>query len=94
MENSAQTTPQLRKFKLGPLGNLNQVVKALSKTIRAMASEEIDTQDGARICNALGIMRGCLETIKLEDIERRLDALQGVNKGPKHVAHTRLHAVE
>ena len=83
MGNSAQITPLPRKFKLGPLGNLNQVVKALGKTIRAMASGEVDTQDGARICNGLGIMRACLETIKLEDIERRLNALQGVNDGAK-----------
>jgi hypothetical protein len=79
MENSAQSTPLPRKFRLGRLGSLNQVVNALGKTIRAMASGEIDTQDGARICNGLGIMRSCLETIKLEDIERRLDALRGMN---------------
>jgi hypothetical protein len=62
---------------LGPLGNLNQVVKALSKTIRAMADGSIATQDGARICNGLGIMRACLETITLERIEDRLNELEG-----------------
>ena len=30
-------TARERPFKLGPLGNLNQVTKALGKTIRAMA---------------------------------------------------------
>ena len=64
-----------RDFRLGPLGNLNQVIKGLSKTIRAMADGTLETQDGARICNGLGIMRACLETVKLEDLEGRLNAL-------------------
>jgi hypothetical protein len=54
-----------RKFKLGPLGSLNQVTKGLAKTIRAMADGTLDSQVGARICNGLGIMRACLETQKL-----------------------------
>jgi hypothetical protein len=66
------------KFKLGPLGNLNQVTKGLAKTIRAMADGSLDSQVGARICNGLGIMRACLETAALERIERRLDDLEGV----------------
>ena len=53
-----QTAP--RKFKLGPLGNLNQVTKGSAKTIRAMADGTLDSQLGARICNGLGIMRGAL----------------------------------
>jgi hypothetical protein len=44
-----------QKFKLGPLGNLNQVTKGLAKTIRAMADGSLDSQVGARICNGLGI---------------------------------------
>jgi hypothetical protein len=43
-----------REFRLGPLGTLNQVVKALGKTIRAMADGSLDSQTGARICNGLG----------------------------------------
>jgi hypothetical protein len=39
--DQAQTAP--RKFKLGPLGNLNQVTKGLAKTIRAMADGTLDT---------------------------------------------------
>jgi hypothetical protein len=69
--------PTSKRLNLGPLGNLNQVVKALSKTIRAMADGSIATQDGARICNGLGIMRACLETITLERIEDRLNELEG-----------------
>ena len=69
------------KFKLGPLGNLNQVVKALGKTIRAMADRTIDSQDGARICNGLGIMRACLETAALARIEQRLDGLSNAQPG-------------
>jgi hypothetical protein len=37
-------------------------LKGLAKTIRAMADGSLDSQIGARICNALGIMRTCLET--------------------------------
>jgi hypothetical protein len=70
MENRTQ-------FSLGPLGSLNQVVKALGKTIRAMADGTISTADGARICNGLGIMRSCLESATLERIEGRLDQLEG-----------------
>ncbi len=68
-----QTAP--RKFKLGPLGNLNQVTKGLAKTIRAMADGTLDSQVGARICNGLGIMRACLETQKLEQLESRMDEI-------------------
>ena len=72
-----QGTTAPKKFKLGPLGNLNQVVKALGVTIRAMADGNIDSQVGARICNGLGIMRACLETATLERIEDRLEDLEG-----------------
>jgi hypothetical protein len=57
----------------GQLTNLNQVIKGLGKTIRAMADGSIDSQVGARICNGLGIMRACLETQKLEQLEARMD---------------------
>jgi hypothetical protein len=67
-----QTKVALRKFKLGHLGNLNQVTKGLAKTIRAMADGTLDSQVGARICNGLGIMRACLETQKLEQLEARM----------------------
>ena len=42
-----------------------------------MASGELNSQDGARICNGLGIMRACLETAALERIESRLNQLEG-----------------
>ena len=71
--DQTQTAP--RKFKLGPLGNLNQVIKALGKTIRAMSDGSIDSRVGGRICNGLGIMRACLETQKLEQLEARMDEI-------------------
>jgi hypothetical protein len=58
-----------------PLGNLNQVTKGLAKTIRALADGTLDSQVGARICNGLGIMRACLETQKLEQLEARMDEI-------------------
>ena len=61
-----------RKFRLTHLGNLNQVTKALAKTLRAMSDGSLDTADGARICNGLGIMRMCFETLKLEELEIRM----------------------
>jgi hypothetical protein len=70
-----QTETPPRKFKLGPLGNLNQVTKGLAKTIRAMADGTLDSQVGARICNGLGIMRACLETQKLEQLEVRMSEI-------------------
>src|SRR5262247_1695932 len=73
MPNSAQASSAPRKFKLGPLGSLNLVTKGLAKTIRAMADGTLDSQVGARICNGLGIMRACLETQKLEQLEARMD---------------------
>jgi hypothetical protein len=33
------------------------------------------SQVGARICNGLGIMRACLETQKLEQLEARMDEI-------------------
>jgi len=53
------------------------VIRALSKTIRAMADGTLSTTDGARISNALGIMRACLETQQLEELGRRLDEVEG-----------------
>jgi hypothetical protein len=47
----------------------------LGKTIRAMADGALDSQVGARICNGLGIMRACLETQKLEQLEARMDEI-------------------
>jgi hypothetical protein len=76
-KDSRQQVEAPKKFQLGHLGSLNQVVKALGKTIRAMADGTIDSQLGARICNASGIMRACLETATLERLEDRLDELQG-----------------
>jgi hypothetical protein len=64
-----------RQFRIGRLANLGQVIKALGKTIRAMADGSIDSQIGARICNGLGIMRACLETQKLEQLEARMDEI-------------------
>jgi hypothetical protein len=74
-KDSDQTETAPRKFKLGPLGNLNQVTKGLAKTIRAMADGTLDSQVGARICNGLGIMRACLETQKLEQLEVRMSEI-------------------
>jgi len=85
-KDSDQTETPPRKFTLGPLGNLNQVIKALGKTIRAMADGSIDSQVGARICNGLGIMRACLETQKLEQLEARMDEIAD------RVAHERTGA--
>ena len=71
-KDSDQTEPAPRKFKLGPLGSLTQVTKGLAKTIRAMDDGTLDSQVGARICNGLGILRTCLETQKLEQLEARM----------------------
>ena len=74
-KDSDQIEAAPRKFKLGPLGSLNQVTKGLAKTIRAMADGTLDSQVGARICNGLGIMRACLETQKLEQLEARINEI-------------------
>jgi hypothetical protein len=65
-KDSDQTETAPRKFKLGPLGSLNQVTKGLAKTIRAMADGSLDSQVGARICNGLGIMRACLGRARVQ----------------------------
>src|SRR5438445_11577816 len=75
MANSEQVSNASKQFKLGPLGTLNQAIKALSRTIRAMADGTIDSQVGARICNGLGILRACLETQKLDQLEARMDEI-------------------
>ena len=43
-KDSDQTETAPRKFKLGPLGSLNQVTKGLAKTIRAMADGTLEGQ--------------------------------------------------
>jgi hypothetical protein len=82
-KDSDQIQAAPTKFKLGPLGSLNQVTKGLAKTIRAMADGTLDSQVGGRICNGLGIMRACLETQKLEQLEARMDEIAN------RVAHER-----
>jgi hypothetical protein len=90
-----QTEAAPRKFKLGPLGSLNQVTKGLAKTIRAMADGTLDSQVGARICNGLGIMRACLETQKLEQLESRMDEIADrVARVRTNAAHDRKNAHE
>jgi hypothetical protein len=61
-----------KKYKIGPLANLNQVIKALGKTIRAMSNGTLDSADGARICNGLGILRTAIETRKLQELDDRM----------------------
>jgi hypothetical protein len=83
-----------KKFKLGHLGNLNQVIKALGQTLRAMASGELDGQLGARLCSGLGILRSAMETQQLQIIEQKLDELQsaaaqGGFYGHRQMARTR-----
>src|SRR5215831_6882670 len=44
MSKESEQVPEApRKFKLGPLGNLNQVMVALGKTIRAMADSTLSS---------------------------------------------------
>ena len=81
MSNSEQPASKSKEFTLGPLGTINQVIKALGRTIRAMADDSISSEKGARICNGLGILRQCLETQKLEDLGDRLDRLEGTGHG-------------
>jgi hypothetical protein len=64
-----------KQLKIGRLATLTQVTKAVGKTIRAMANGSIDTADGARICNGLGIMRMCFETQKLDAFGVRMDEI-------------------
>jgi hypothetical protein len=40
-----------------------------------MADGTLDSRVGARICNGLGIMRACLESQKLEQLEARMDEI-------------------
>src|SRR5262249_47789088 len=68
-----QNPMKTKQFRIGRLATFGQVIKALGKTIRAMSDGSLDSQVGARICNGLGIMRACLETQKLEQLEARMD---------------------
>jgi hypothetical protein len=96
IKDSGQATTRPKKFKLGHLGTLNQVIVALGKTIRAMADGSVESQVGSRICNGLGIMRQCLETRTLDQLGERLEQLEsagGTSYGstkydqPTHVTH-------
>jgi hypothetical protein len=62
-----------KNFRLGQLSTLGQVIRALGKTVRAMASGTISTQDGVRICHSLGILRTCFESRDLELIRQRME---------------------
>jgi hypothetical protein len=66
---------------------------------RAVATPR-DSQVGARICNGLGIMRACLESQKLEQLEARMDEIAdrvahertGMDEIADRVAHERTGA--
>ncbi len=79
--DSDQTETAPRKFKLGPLGSLNQVTKGLAKTIRAMADGTLDSQVGARICNGLG--RPAPMKMRASRIERMLEKVEATLVPPK-----------
>jgi hypothetical protein len=70
--NSKQAPEKPKQFKLGYLGTVNQLVKALSKIIRAMADGSLDCAKGARLCYAIGVARACMETQSLAQIEATL----------------------
>ena len=57
------------------MATLNQILKAGSKTLRAMADGSLDSQLGARIMNGLQIQRGALELRELIELRRKLDSL-------------------
>jgi hypothetical protein len=59
-----------------PLKTVGQVSACLGKVIRGMLDGSVSTADGARIANALGILRQCLETAQLAAIEERLAAFE------------------
>jgi hypothetical protein len=62
-------------FRLGQFSTNRQVIRALGKTIRAMAADTIDSAKGARICAGLGILRTCFETQMLETIQARINEI-------------------
>src|SRR5262245_14731217 len=78
-----------RKLKLGRLDNLSDIMEGLRRTLRAMADGSLDSQDGARICNGLSIMRGCFE------LQQRL-ANPGINEPPRvrRIIHEFVHVSE
>jgi hypothetical protein len=66
--------------------------RSLRRLIRAMADGTLDSQVGARICNGLGIMRACLETQKLEQLEARMDEIADrVARDRTNAAHKEIH---
>jgi hypothetical protein len=46
-----------------------------TSAIAGVQGRTLDSQVGARICNGLGIMRACLETQKLGQLEARMDEI-------------------
>jgi hypothetical protein len=60
-----------------------------------MADGTLDSQVGARICNGLGIMRACLETQKLEQLEARMNEIADrIARDRTNVAHDRKNTHE
>jgi hypothetical protein len=69
------------------LPTISQEVTERFYNLLAVATDgTLDSQVGARICNGLGIMRACLETQKLEQLESRMDEIAD------RVAHERTGA--
>src|SRR4051794_33928993 len=85
IENKDSRQALGKPFRLTHLGSLNQLLKAGSKTLRAMASGEIDSQLGARIMNGIGIMRSICETSQLAAIESKLDTLASAASEGFHI---------
>jgi hypothetical protein len=91
MTDSAQLANSARKFRVGPLGTLNQVLTANAKVIRAMASGEIDSHLGARLSNAISIQRQIIEAIMTERLEQRLLTVEEALVGRISAHHEARH---
>ena len=69
------------EIRIGPLTTVGGVVSELGKIYRAARRVQLDTQDATRLAFILREIRIALEA---SDIEKRLEALEGINPA-KHL---------
>ena len=69
------------KIRIGPLNSVGGVVTELGKVYRQARCGQLDVGDATRLAMILREIRGALESA---EIEKRLDALEGVS-APKPV---------
>jgi hypothetical protein len=73
-ETIAQVSEQPKKFRIGPLRRLSQVITAHGRVIRAVVNGEIDVKTGSALSYMLTNHRAAIEAACIEGAQAQLSS--------------------